>query len=154
MKLCEFIKSRPELLKRAFIDAESLKQAGAMPPAGGPPPMDPSMVGGGAMPPMDPAMMGGAPMDPAAMGGAMTPPPAGDPNQGGGADGGPSMDDLLSMIEEFSDGMKQQEQELNGLKNEMQEMKIKFAEAMTTVNNVLDILNKGSVQAPKVPTGL
>lgn len=153
MKLCEFIKSRPELLKRAFIAAESLKQAGAMPPAGGPPPMDPSM-GGGAMPPMDPSMMGGAPMpmDPNAMGGGAMP-PAGDPNQGGG-DGGPSMDDILSMIEEFSDGMKQQEQELNGLKNEMQEMKIKFAEAMTTVNNVLDILNKGSVQAPKVPTGL
>ena len=153
MKFCEIIKSNPELLKLAFISAESLKQAGAMPAPGG---GDPNA--GGAMPPPPPPGM-----DPNA--GAMPPPPPGmDPNMPppppeggapeGGAPEGPSPDEMMSMLEEMAEGMKQYEQEVNSLKTEMQNIKIKFAEAMTTVNNVLDILNKGSIQAPKVPTNL
>lgn len=66
---------------------------GGMPPGGpgGPPPMDPSMMGGpppGGPPPMDPSMMGGMPpggpppMDPSMMGG----PPPGGPGGPGGVD--------------------------------------------------------------------
>lgn len=149
MKFCDIIKSNPELLKRAFITAESLKQAGAMPPPGGDPNAD------GAMPPpppggMDPNMAGAMPPPPPGMDPNMPPPPA----EGGEAPQGPSPEELMSMLEEMAEGMKRYEQEVNNLKSDMQEIKIKFAEAMTTVNNVLDILNKGSIQAPKIPTTL
>ena len=142
MKFCEIIKSNPQMFKKAFIAAEALKQAGAMPPP--PPggaPMDPAMMGGAMPPPPPPPPPGGAPMDPAMMGEAPQPQ----------EQSSVSPEEIMTMIEDMADGMEQYEQELNNLKAEMQNIKIKFAEAMTTVNNVLDILNKGSIQAPKAP---
>lgn len=82
-----------------------------------------------AQPPMDPSMMQGGEPQPS----------------------GPSPDEVVNMLEEFSEAMKGFEQDVDSLKQEVSSMKIQFAESMTTINNVLDILNKGQIQTPKAP---
>lgn len=139
MKFSSFIKN--QLTKKAFIAANALKQAATQPP------MDPTMMQGGGVPIPSPAPMPGG--DPNTM-----PPMDSSMMQGGGEPqpSGPSPDEVVDMLEEFSEAMKRFEQDVDSLKQEVASMKIQFAESMTTVNNVLDILNKGQIQTPKVPT--
>lgn len=150
MKFSDFIKD--QFSKKAFISSDALKQAATQPP------MDPNMAGGAMPPPpppppgpgMDPSMAGGMPpMDPNA-GMTPPPPPGGDPSAA--APAGPSPDEIVNMLEEFSNAMKNFEQDVDNLKQEVSSMKIQFAESMTTINNVLDILNKGQIQTPKAPS--
>ena len=95
MKFSSYIKS--QFTKKAFVAADALKQAAAQPP------MDPAMMqGGGAPTPMpapmpaggDPNMMPPPPMDPSMMQG-------GEPQPSG-----PSPDEIVNMLEEFSEAMK------------------------------------------------
>lgn len=149
MKFSDFIKD--QFSKKAFISSDALKQAATQPP------MDPNMAGGAMLPPpppgpgMDPSMAGGMPpMDPNAGMTPPSPPPGGDPSAA--APAGPSPDEIVNMLEEFSNAMKNFEQDVDNLKQEVSSMKIQFAESMTTINNVLDILNKGQIQTPKAPS--
>ena len=149
MKFSDFIKD--QFSKKAFISSDALKQAATQPS------MDPNMAGGAMPPPpppgpgMDPSMAGGMPpMDPNAGMTPPSPPPGGDPSAA--APAGPSPDEIVNMLEEFSNAMKNFEQDVDNLKQEVSSMKIQFAESMTTINNVLDILNKGQIQTPKAPS--
>lgn len=138
MKFSSYIKN--QFSKKAFVAADALKQAAAQPP------MDPSMMQGDVAPMQPPMPAGGDPN--------MMPPPPMDPSmtQGGESQpSGPSSDEIVNMLEEFSEAMKRFEQDVDSLKQEVSSMKIQFAESMTTVNNVLDILNKGQIQTPKAP---
>ena len=127
------------ILKRAFVSSDDLNKqagaAGAMPPeaAGGmmPPPPPPGPEAGGAMPPMPPE-------------GAM-PPEGGAP-----APEGPSPDEVVDMLDNFSQAMQGMEGDLNAVKQEVQELRVEIAKAMGTMETVLNILNKGAAQAPKV----
>jgi hypothetical protein len=132
----KYIQSNNELIKRAFVSSADVnKQAGAMPPAGGPPPMDPN-----AMPPPPPG-------DP----NAMPPPPPGDPSMGGQppAPEGPSPDEIVDLLDTMSQGMQQFEGDVNALKQEVQQLRVQLAESMGTMKTIMDILNKGSASAPK-----
>ena len=137
----KYVQKNNELIKRAFVSSVDLnKQAGAMPPAGGPPPpMDPNMM------PPPPPPQGGLPLDPNMM------PPPGDPSMGGQppAPEGPSPDEIVDLLDTMSQGMQQFEGDVNALKQEVQQLRVQLAEAMGTMKTVMDILNKGSVSAPK-----
>lgn len=142
MDLAKFLKYAGEqkaILKQAFISSDDLnKQAGA---AGAPMPPD-----AGAMPPPPP---------PGPDAGMPPMPPDGGMPPEGAAPEGPSPDEVVDMLENFSQAMQGMEGDVNAVKQEVQELRVEIAKAMGTMETVLNILNKGAAQAPKFDmTGL